>query len=108
MKFDYDLCHVLVQNLKQCNYIWYISVFPEYSHIAGYRYHIAVVFISTSPFGDTQITLPHTWRPLKYGSLSRLDDRGEVDIDSDINYLASGNLRQSTTVTSQCERLPWT
>ena len=34
-------------------------------------------------------------------------DRGEVDIDSDENLLASGKLRQSTTVPSQCERLPY-
>ena len=33
------------------------------------------------------------------------DDCGEVDIDSDVNHLASGNLRQFTTVPSQCERL---
>ena len=33
---------------------------------------------------------------------------GEVDIDSYINRLASGNLRKSTTVTSQCDKLPCT
>ena len=32
------------------------------------------------------------------------DDRGEVDLDSYINRLASGNLRQSTTVTSKREK----
>ena len=35
-------------------------------------------------------------------------DRGEVDLDSDVNRPASGNLRQYTTVPSKCEQLPWT
>ena len=35
-------------------------------------------------------------------------DCGEVDIDSDINHLDSGNVWQYTTVPSQCEWFPWT
>ena len=35
-------------------------------------------------------------------------DRGEVDIDSDVNCLASGNLWQYTTVPSHCEQLTYT
>ena len=31
------------------------------------------------------------------------EDRSEVDLDSDVNRLASGNLRQSNTVPSKCE-----
>ena len=38
----------------------------------------------------------------------RLTGRCDLDLDSDINFLASSNLWQCTTVTSQCERLPWT
>ena len=33
---------------------------------------------------------------------------GEVDLDSDVYRMASGNLRKYTTVPSQCDRLPWT
>ena len=45
------------------------------------------------------------WKTDKYlGS----EDFDEVDLDSDVNSLASGNLSQSTTVLSQCEQLPWT
>ena len=33
---------------------------------------------------------------------------GEVDLDSEVNRLASVNLWQYTTVPSQCERLHWT
>ena len=36
------------------------------------------------------------------------DDRSEVNIDSYINCLASGNLQKYTTVPSQCEPLTWT
>ena len=35
-------------------------------------------------------------------------DRGEVDLDSDVNCLDSGNLRLYTSGTNQCEGLPWT
>ena len=34
--------------------------------------------------------------------------RFEGDLDSDLNRLASGNLRQYATVPSQCDQLPWT
>ena len=35
------------------------------------------------------------------------EDRGDLDLDSDINRPALGKLRQSTTVPSQCERLSY-
>ena len=35
-------------------------------------------------------------------------DRDEVNIDSDVNCLASGHIRQYTTVPSKCEQFPWT
>ena len=35
-------------------------------------------------------------------------NRGKVDLDSNVNRLASGNLRQYTNVPSQWEILPWT
>ena len=33
-------------------------------------------------------------------------DRGELDLNPDVNQPASDQLRKSTTVSSQCERLP--
>ena len=34
-----------------------------------------------------------------------LENRGELDLNSDVNLPASEKLRQSTTVSSQCEQL---
>ena len=52
---------------------------------------------------NTKLLLPQLsehWNMEKYrGS----DERGEVYIGSYVNHLASGNLRQSTTVPSQCD-----
>ena len=45
---------------------------------------------------------------LKDRDLSGSADCGEVDRASDINHLASANLRQYTTATNQCDRLSWT
>ena len=52
------------------------------------------------------MTVTPTQITLKDGSISGSADCGEVDLDSDINHLASGKLRKSTTVTSQCDILP--
>ena len=54
-----------------------------------------------------QISITPTHWTLKDRAILGSADSGEVDIDSDVNFLASGNLRQSTTAPSHCERLPW-
>ena len=114
-KFCYNIilllfCRFGVQNLKLCIFCWYIYVFPSKTHSAGYRDHIAVVFILTAPFKETWLSLPqHSdhWKTEEYQGSAH---RGEVDLDSDVNRLASDKLRQSTTVTSQCgwSPYPWT
>ena len=57
---------------------------------------------------DTKFLSP---KPSKYWKTEHYwgsDDCVEVDINSDINCLSSGNLSQSTTLPSQCEWYPWT
>ena len=54
---------------------------------------------------NTRFPLPQHidhWKIAQYWGLA---DRGVVDLDSDVNYLASRNIRESTTVPSQCEQL---
>ena len=63
-------------------------------------------FQSTITSAATKITVTQTELPLKDKEVLGSAYRGEVDLDSDVNHLASGNLRKYTTVTSQCERLP--
>ena len=50
-----------------------------------------------------QIPVIQTKIPLKDGAILGSADRGEVDLDSKINLLASGYLSHYTTVPSQCE-----
>ena len=105
MSFDYDFYSVSVQNLKSYIYFWYIYIFTEKTHSTGYSSQIHVVFISTALFNDTQFPLPphgEHWKTEKYWGSA---NRSEVDLDSDINCLASGKIRPFTTVPSQCEIL---
>ena len=53
-----------------------------------------------------QIPVTPTQQTLKYGAIAVRADRGDVDLDSDINQLDSGKLRQSNTVPSQFEQFP--
>ena len=65
-------------------------------------------FLSTKASADTSFLLPQTSKQWNTENYWGSEDRGEVDIDSDVNHLASGNLRKSTTVPSQSEKFPWT
>ena len=65
-------------------------------------------FRSTTTSADTKFVLPkpsYYWKTDHYWGSA---DHGEVDLDSDVNRLASGNILQYTTVPSQCEWFPWT
>ena len=62
--------------------------------------------ISIEPFEDTKLSLPQHSDHLKTEQYQDSADRGEVDLDSDVNRMVSDKLRQSTNVPSQCERLP--
>ena len=63
-------------------------------------------FRSTTTFADTKIPLTQHIEHLNMDKYRGSDNRGEVDLDSDVNSLASGNIRQYNTVPGQCERLP--
>ena len=54
-----------------------------------------------------QISITPTHQTLKDGEILGSDNRGEVDLDSDVNFLDSGKIQQSNTVPSQCERFPY-
>ena len=57
---------------------------------------------------NTKFMLPrhsNHWNTEKYRGSA---DRGEVDLESDVNCLASGNIGKYTTVPSQCEWVPLT
>ena len=63
---------------------------------------------SESKFDVTPfLSTPHrkNWKADPYRGST---DRGEGDHDSDLNWLASDNIRQYTNVKNQCYRLPWT
>ena len=62
------------------------------------------------PFSDTHFILPSHDEHLNMEHYWGSVNCGEGDLDSDINRLASGDLRQYTTAPSQCEKLPriWT
>ena len=108
MLFDYDLCRVSVQKLNECIYFWYIYVFYTKTHITGFSDNIAVVCISTAPFEDTKLPLPQHRKHQKTEKYQGSADLGELYLDPDVNRPVSVNLWQCTTVSSQCERLPYT
>ena len=64
--------------------------------------------LSTRKSADTKLLLP---KPRKYWEMEHYWGSAihvEVDLDSDVNLMSSGNLRQSTNVPSQCEKFPFT
>ena len=61
-------------------------------------------FWSTTTSADTIFLIPkpsYHWNKEDYWGSA---DLSEVDLESDINFLASGNLRKYTSVPSQCEQ----
>ena len=65
-------------------------------------------FLSTTTCADTKLLLLQTRKHWKMDQYQGLVGCSEVDLESDLNHPASGNLRQFTTVPSQCEQFPWT
>ena len=83
--------------------LWYF----EHNLFAAVKEIHKLRFWSTTTSADTKLLLP---RPSKQWNTEHgwgSDDCGEVDIDSDVNLPASGNIMQCATVPSKCERLPW-
>ena len=64
-------------------------------------------FWSTTTIADTLLPLPQHIKHWKKDQYRGSVNCGEVDLDSVINCPASENIRQSTTVPSQCDRLPY-
>ena len=54
-----------------------------------------------------QIPVTPIYRTLKDGEILGSADCFEIDLNSDVNQPASGKLRKSTTVSSQCDILPY-
>ena len=67
-------------------------------------------FWSTATLEVSPFMLPISSKHRKEEKYQRSDDHGELGPKSDINWPSSGKLQQSTTLSSQCERLiyPWT
>ena len=63
---------------------------------------------STTTSVDTKSPLPQHRKNRNTDQYWGSEDRGEVDIDSDVNHLASSNIRQYNNVPSQCDIFTWT
>ena len=76
--------------------------FPN-THSAGCSDHLAVVLISTASFKDTKFPSSKHSRHQNIDQYRGPYDSGELDLNSELNRTASDKLRQSTTVSSQCD-----
>ena len=63
-------------------------------------------FQSTSTFKKTKLLLPKIREHQNTEQYQGFAGRGELDLDSDGNWQASGKLLQSNTAPSQCELFP--
>ena len=98
---------VFLTNIESVIYCYFMSQFLKQSN----KYiNFYFKFRSTSTFKDTKFLLPQHSEHWKMEQYQGSDDHGELDFNSDVNWPDSGKLWQSTTVSSQCERLPkpWT
>ena len=90
-----------IPNLLFCN------IFKHKFFAAVQEIH-KLQFWSTITNADTKFlstkTIDH-WKMEHYRGSANC---GEVDLDSEVNFLDSDNLRQCTTVPCQYGRLPWT
>ena len=69
-------------------------VFSNTTFLQQSKKSINFNFKSTITSAETKIPVTQTKLPLKDGALFGSADRDEVDLDSDVNQLASGNLCQ--------------
>ena len=86
----------------------YICGISEHNFFETVRDIHKLCFLSTTTHAYNKLRLP---RPIDYWKTEHyqmLSDCGEVDLDSDVNHLASGNLRQYTTLPSKFDKLNWT
>ena len=80
----------------------YICFSFHNKHFWLYQSHCSYVYFNRIIW-QLSITITPARRPLKDGAILGSANHGEVDLDSILNHLASGKLRQSNTVPSQCK-----
>ena len=99
-------CHGTLLS-SQISILFFCGI-SEHNFIAVVKEIHKLQFQSTTTSADTKFLLPkpiYHWKTEQYwGSVHHI----EVDIESEVNCLYSGNIWQYTTVPSQCEQLPWT
>ena len=104
LRFIFNYCgYFFSYKYRICSFV----IFLKHNFFAAVKEIHKLRLRSTTTSAYTKFLLPkprNHWKTYHYrGSVNR----GEVDIDSDVNCLDSGNRRQSTTVPSQCEQSPW-
>ena len=97
----------LITDFSQISNIFFCDIL-EHKFLRQEKKSININFWSRETSADTQFMVPQhsdNWKTYQHQGSANCC---EVDLDSDLNRLASGNLRQYTTVSSQCEQLLWT
>ena len=96
-------CHVSLYFSQMLNQ-WFLGIFchkflgqPKDYINSNFR------FRSTAPLGVSQLLLPKSSEHRTADQYHRSANNGELNLKSDVNRPASGKLRQSNTVSSQCE-----
>ena len=68
---------------------------------------VTFAFLSTRTSAETKSRLPKPSDHWKMEHYVGSGNHGKVDLDSDVNRLATGNLWRYTTLTSHCEIFPY-
>ena len=92
---------------SQISNLFFCDIFKHNCFAAVKEIHKLQFWLTTTS-ADIKLPLP---KPSKYWKMDHYQDSadcGEVYLDSGVNILFSGNLRQSATVPSQCEWYTWT
>ena len=107
----FSLCFILncQGTLFSCKY-WICSFVVFLNKIISQqtKQSITFDFLASKQIAETKFLLPkpsNHWNTKHYWGLAYCF---EEDLDSDLNRLALGDLRQYTTVPSQCGQFPWT
>ena len=98
----------LSQNFDFITNICSVVVFLDTSFTKNKIKFTTFNFRSSTTSAETKLLLPKPSYHSNTENYQGSAGHGEVDIDSDINCLDSGNLWQDTTVISHCEQLHWT
>ena len=94
--------HCFLTNFESVISWYFMSQFSK--HSKNYT-KFDLQYQSTATFKDTKSPLPKITEHRMDKEYQGSDNRGKLDIKSDVDRPASVKLRQYTTVSSQCERL---